>query len=277
LSTAGHEPTTLVDGLRFPECPRWRDGRLWFSDLYAPTIYTVDLGGHVEKVVDVPGRPHGLGFRPDGTLLVVSSIDRRLLRWDGDALHEVADLNVLTGGDGNDMVVDVTGRAYVGNFGFDLWGGASPAPTTIVLVDLDGAAHVVADDLAFPNGMVLTPDGSTLIVAETFADRVTAFDVSADGSLSNRRVFAAIGGLTPDGICLDAEGAMWVASPGTRAFLRIADGGGILDRIDTPGRMAVACMLGGPDGRTLFLCTAVDNEHGAIEIVNVDAPHAGLP
>lgn len=272
-----HEPAVLVDGLRFPECPRWRNDRLWFSDLYGTTVHTVDLERRVETIVEVPARPHGLGFAPDGSLLIVSSADRRLLRWDGKRLIDVADLAPLTGGDLNDMVVDGAGRAYVGNFGFDLFGGASPATTTIVLVETDGDARVVGDDLEFPNGMVLTPDGSTLIVAETFGSRLTAFDVEADGSLSGRRVFAAIDRLTPDGICLDAEGAVWTASPGMHAFLRVAEGGDVLDRVDTPGRMAVACMLGGPDGCTLFLCTAVDNEHGALETVTVDVPHAGLP
>lgn len=285
MGGAASVPGVLVDGLRFPECPRWRDGVLWFSDLYGPTVHTVDPDGRLATVCEVPARPHGLGFLPDGTLLVVSSQDRRLLRLDPDGLHEVADLTELTGGDANDMVVDARGRAYIGNFGFDIFGGAPIASTTLVLVTPDGDARVVADDLIFPNGCVLTPDGRTLVVAETYESRLTAFDVAADGSLSGRRVFAQLSGMTPDGICLDADGALWVASPFSNAFLRVADGGEVLDRIETSGRMAVACMLGGDDGHTLFLCIAqgsIDEmirgeTRGCIETARVGVPHAGLP
>ena len=274
----------VVDGLTFPEAPRWRDGKLWFSDFYTQRVLTVDPRGTLETVVEVPQRPSGLGWTPDGALLVVSMLDRRLLRVDGGKLRVVADLSTLATGPCNDMVVDAVGRAYVGNFGFDRYRGEPPRTTCLARIDPDGAVTRAADELSFPNGTIITPDGRTLIVAETLAHRLTAFDVAADGALSNRRLFAALDSCFPDGICLDAEGAVWVADARTPRVLRVLDGGRIERTIPTGARFAFACMLGAQDRRTLYLCTSTgsgpamaDKRDGAIESVRVDVPGAGLP
>lgn len=278
-------PTSLLLGdLTFTEGPRWHDGRLWFSEMHRERVMAVDLAGRVETIVEVPGRPSGLGWRPDGSLLIVSMTDRRLLEFTDRGLAEVADLSDLASCDCNDMVVDARGRAYIGHFGFDF----ENEPTKLaelILVDLDGTARVVARELAFPNGVVLTPDGRTLIVAESFGGRLTAFDVAEDGSLTNRRVWATLPeGAFPDGICLDAEGAVWAAATAEKAVLRLREGGEVLDRVPTAD-LAIACMLGGPDGRDLFICTAASTAReecrakpsAHIETVRVDVPHAGLP
>jgi sugar lactone lactonase YvrE len=278
-------PKVLLDGLVFPEGPRWHDGRLWFSDMHAKRVVAVDEQGNAETIVDVPTLPSGLGWTPGGQLLIVSMLDRKLLRFDGSALHTIADLSALTGGKTNDMVVDATGRAYVGNFGFDYEGGEAPGPTRLVIVEPDGSARAAADDVLFPNGAVITPDGRMLILGETFGRCLTAFEILPDGSLVGRRPFAQFENVFPDGICLDADGAVWVASPPSQEFVRVRDGGEIVERIPVAGRGAYACMLGGSDGRTLFLCTAVGSQEelaqgktqGAIETVHVAVPHAGLP
>ena len=270
------QPRPLLDGLVFPEGPRWHNDRLWFSDMHAHAIFTVDLAGTQERIANVPERPSGLGFLPNGRLLVVSMRDRRLLRLDPDVLREHANLTDVATGDLNDMVVDSQGRAYVGNFGFDYNAGAEFKSANIVMVQPDGAVRVVADDLLFPNGPVITPDGNTFIVAETFGRRLTAFDIDADGGLSNRRVFAEFGAATPDGICMDSAGQIWVGSPSTEEFLRLREGGEVTGRIPTPGRWAVACAIGGPDDRTLFLLSAETsqpelakgNSKGWIEVVD---------
>jgi sugar lactone lactonase YvrE len=281
-------PRVLLDDLVFPEAPRWRDDRLWVSDQHAREIFTVDLAGHRQQVLDVPGQPSGLGWLPDGRLLAVSMVDRKVLRLEAGepapVLH--ADLSKLAPHHCNDMLVDAKGRAYVGNFGFDLDGREAPRPTCLVLVAPDGESRVVADELMFPNGMVTTPDGSTLVVGESFGGRLTAFDVATDGSLSNRRVWAELG-FPPDGICLDAEGCIWVAVPVRQgAFVRVAEGGEVKQRIDVD-RGAYACMLGGPDGRSLFLLEATTSHgekarargrgNGRIRVMEVDVPRAGLP
>jgi len=274
----------LLDGLKFPEGPRWRDGKLWFSDFYAHRVATVDLEGSDATVVEVPQRPSGLGWTLNGELLVVSMLDRRVLRFDGRALHLYADLSALATGLCNDMVVDAAGRAYVGNFGYDRHNDAPPRDTRIIRVDPDGRAVSVGDELVFPNGMVITPDGRTLVVAETFAHRLTAFDVGADGALGNRRLFAALDGIFPDGICLDAEGAVWVTDARGNRVVRVLQGGRIAQAIDTGARRSFACMLGGPDRRTLFILTNTGSgpamaakSDGRIEMVRVDVPGAGLP
>jgi sugar lactone lactonase YvrE len=274
----------VVDRLTFPEGPRWHDGKLWFSDFYTHRVLTVDRAGRLETVVEVPQRPSGLGWTPDGALLVVSMLDRRLLRVDGGTLRVVADLSPVATGPCNDMVVDTVGRAYVGNFGFDRHRGEAPCTAGLARVDPDGRLSRAADELSFPNGAVITPDGRTLIVAETLAHRLTAFDVAGDGGLSNRRPFAALGGCFPDGICLDAEGAVWVADARTPRVLRVFDGGRIERTIATGTRFAFACMLGDDDRRTLYLCTSTgsgpamaDKRDGAIERARVDVPGAGLP
>jgi YD repeat-containing protein len=281
-----YTPTVLTaEGIIFPEGPRWHAGKLWFSDIHGARVMTVDPQGHLATIVEVPTRPSGLGFDPSGRLLVVSMRDRRLLRLENGRFDTVADMSGLMPGDANDMVVDGQGRAFIGNFGFDLFAGAEPRPTCVVLVDVDGRARAVADELAFPNGAVITPDGKTLIVAESFGNLLTAFNVKPDGSLSGRRFFAHLGDRTPDGICLDAEGAVWVSCFGQDEFIRVWEGGDIAARVAVPGRRAVACMLGGEDRRTLFLLTAETTveelsqgkSKGRVETARVDVPGAGYP
>jgi sugar lactone lactonase YvrE len=274
----------LAGGFTFPEGPRWRDGKLWFSDFYSHRVLTVDLAGRLETVVRVPQQPSGLGWTPEGHLLIVSMLDKKLVRLDGDRLVEVADLSGLATGPCNDMVVDGTRRAYVGNFGFDRHRGEPERPTCLARVDPDGTVVRAADDLRFPNGTVITPDGKTLIVGETHANRLTAFDIAADGSLGNRRVFASVDGVYPDGICLDAEGAVWVADPRGLRVVRVFGGGRIARTIPTAPRGSYACMLGGPDRRTLFILTNTGSgpamgskTDGRIETIRVDVPGAGWP
>jgi sugar lactone lactonase YvrE len=277
-------PEVLLDGLTFPEAPRWRDGRLWFSDFYSHRVMSVGLDGRAQTIVQVPQRPSGLGWTPAGELLVVSMLDRRLLRFDGKRLQQVADLSAVATGPCNDMVVDAAGRAYVGNFGYDRHNGEAERNACLARVDPDGRVLRAAEDLVFPNGTVITPDGRTLIVGETFANRLTAFDRGEDGSLANRRVFAELPGCYPDGICLDAEGAVWVANPRGDRVLRVLEGGRIADSVATPQRGSYACMLGGPDRRTLFILTntgsgpaMAQKAEGRIETVRVPVPGAGLP
>jgi sugar lactone lactonase YvrE len=278
------EPELLLGGLLFPEGPRWKDGRLWFSDQHGCEVAAVDASGRRETIVRVPAHPSGLGWTPDGKLLVVAMNDRKLLRLEGSSLVEHADLSAIASFHCNDMVVDAAGRAYVGNFGFDMFGGGAPAPAALALVTPDGSARAVASELMFPNGMVLTPDARTLIVGESYGGRLTAFDVADDGSLSNRRVWAQID-VPPDGCCLDAEGCVWVAVPANPgSFLRVAEGGAIKARIEVPDAGAFACMLGGDDGRTLFLLESremnpgrVQAGDGRIRTLRVDVPHAGRP
>ncbi|MFC7514785.1 SMP-30/gluconolactonase/LRE family protein [Herbaspirillum sp. GCM10030257] len=275
---------TVVDGLAFAEAPRWHDDMLWFSDFYTRKVTRLRMGGEPETVCEVAGQPSGLGWLPDGRMLVVSMSDRRLLRLDNDGLNTVADLSSILPHHCNDMVVDHRGRAYIGNFGFDLLNRAPVQSTVLMMVDTDGSVRQVADDLLFPNGCVITPDHATLIVAETFGKRLTAFDIADDGTLSRRRVWAALGDASPDGICLDAEGAIWVASPPTSEFLRVREGGAILDRIAVP-EQAIACALGGPERRTLFMVTgrvsgeqrALAERTGRIQAMRVQVPGAGLP
>jgi sugar lactone lactonase YvrE len=280
----------LLDGLGFPEAPRWHDGKLWFSDMGTCQVMTVDLNGTAQTVVEVPEQPSGLGWLPDNRLLVVSMKDRRLLRLDPDGLVEVADLREFASFHCNDMVVDQEGRAYIGNFGFDIEDPAAVLRhAAIMLVMPDGVARIVADEMVFPNGSVITPDGGTLIVAESFASRLTAFSIERDGSLTGRRVWAQFddlgfdmskGRIIPDGICLDAEGAIWLASAESNEVLRVKEGGEITHRF-TVETQAFAVMLGGPDGRTLFVCTTIlderDSGKGRIETVHVAVPGAGLP
>jgi sugar lactone lactonase YvrE len=282
---SGTKLEVLLTGLKFGEGPRWHDGRLWFADFYNHHVAAVGLDGRAETIVEVPQRPSGLGWLPDGTLLVVSMLDRRVLRFDGKALRLHADLAALAGGLCNDMVVDAAGRAYVGNFGYDKHNEAPPKNTRIIRVDPDGRAASVGGELHFPNGMVITPDGRTLVVAETFAHRLSAFDVAADGGLSNHRVFAALDGIYPDGICLDAEGAVWVTDARGAHVLRVLPGGRIAQRIAIdPDRRSFACMLGGADRKTLFVITntgsgpkMAEKSDGRVEMVRVDVPGAGLP
>jgi sugar lactone lactonase YvrE len=275
----------LLEGLVFGEGPRWREGRLYFSDMHADRVLAVDPDTRrTECIAEVPGRPSGLGWDPQGRLLIVSMTDRRLLRLAGGELEQVADLSALAPGHCNDMVVDAHGRAYVGNFGFDFEKGEASRATDLIAVEPDGRAHVAASGLEFPNGSVITPDGCTLVVAESMAGQLSAFDVAPDGSLSRRRVWAKLGEMLPDGICLDAEGAIWVASPTSREVARVAQGGQVLERIASE-RMPIACMLGGADRRTLFVLTSTSFERAQcqarrdtrLECVRVDVPGAGWP
>ena len=268
----------LLEGLKFPECPRWHDGKMWFSDMDALKVMTVNLNGEAETILDMPKSPAGLGWLPDGRLLVVSMQDRRLFRLDPDGLTELADLSKFATFHCNDMVVDKQGRAYIGHFGFNILTKDPGAfkPADIILVTPDGNARVVADNMAFPNGTVITPDDQTLIVGESAGRRLTAFDIMEDGSLTNRRIWANINRL-PDGICLDAEGAIWVSSPGSGKVFRVLEGGQITHRVKV-STQAYACMLGGPDRCTLFVATSSpDRSKGRIETINVDVPGAGLP
>jgi sugar lactone lactonase YvrE len=279
------ERTTLADGFGFVEGPRWHDGRLYFSDMGAKQVLSLGLGGDVEEVCVVDGRPSGIGWLPDGRMLVVSVADRRVLRREPDGtLSEHADISALASAPCNDMVVDRRGNAYVGNPGYDMRNPPSPLPPAeLVLVRPDGTAEIVDRAVMFPNGPAVTPDGSTLIVAETMGQRLTAFDIGEDGRLSHRRSYADVAGRAPDGIALDAEGAVWFADAQGDACVRVREGGEITDVIEI-GRGCFACALGGPDRTTLFLLTgdgftgeAIRRRTGAIETVEVAVPGAGLP
>ncbi len=279
-------PDRVLEGLVFPEGPRWRDGRLFFSDMHAHEVVAMSPDGARETIVRADGPVSGLGWTPDGRMLIVAMAARAVLRLEPNgALVTHADLSSVATHLANDMVVDATGGAYVGNFGFSLHPPEPPKPAKLARVSPEGAVSVAADDLLFPNGAMITPDGKTLIVGESFGRRLTAFDIAPDGALSNRRIWAAMPGeAVPDGACLDADGAIWVASPTTNETLRLAEGGAVLDRIACD-RMAIACMLGGADRRTLYILTAESTDpdickakrSARIEAVRVDVPGAGLP
>lgn len=283
--------TVLVDSLRFPESPRWHAGRLWCCDFFTSQVVQIGLDGSTHTVLELDDLPAAVGWTPAGELLVVSGANRRLLRLEGGALAEVADLAGLVTYPCNDMVVDSHGRAYIGNLGFDFGSPeAAPGLGSLLHVNPDGTARVAAENLAFPNGLVLTPDERTLIVAESYGARLTAFAVELDGTLTQRRVWAQFderltfetGRITPDGICLDAEGAVWLACPTTRAVLRVRAGGAIVQRIPLT-TIPLACMLGGPERRTLFIATTESldpgdtDARGRIETVAVTVPGAGRP
>jgi sugar lactone lactonase YvrE len=290
-------PTAVVSEAHFLEAPRWREGRIWFSDFYGYRVSSCrEDGSDLRVEAQVPGQPSGLGWLPDGRLLVVSMTDRRVLRREDDGtLVTHADLSSHATAIANDMCVDPRGRAYVGNFGFDLMSGAPIETASLHRVDPDGTVTEVADDLWFPNGSVITPDG-VLLVVETFGNRVSAFDLTEDGQLTNRRVWAEFGPLPPDrtpeqalaalavagdGACLDAEGGLWVADATGERLVRVTEGGAITDEI-RPGTPVYACALGGADGRTLFACAAPDFHdearkaatEGRLLALRVDVPGA---
>jgi sugar lactone lactonase YvrE len=251
--TAGNPPDlrVIISDLVFPESPRWHDGRLWVSDWGAHEVHALDLEGGDEVVARVDSFPMCIDHLPDGRLLVVSSGDRRVIRRETDgSLVTHAELASIDEHPWNDIVVDGRGNAYVNNIGFDFPGGEF-APGLVALVAPDGAARQVADGLAFPNGMAVTPDNATLIVAESYGQTLTAFDIAADGGLSNRRTWADVDD-HPDGICLDADGAVWYADVGTSRCVRVREGGGVLTTIELD-RGCFACVLGGPDRQTLFM------------------------
>lgn len=245
----------LLDGLVFPEGPRWRDGRLWFSDMEDMCVKAVDLTGRVEEIVRIDDYCSGLGWLPDGRLLVVAVKTRLLLAVDpaGEvSLH--ANLTPVTRSYANDMVVDRTGRAYVGSMGYDIWNDPEAKPGALAIVEPDGRARLAIGDMMFPNGSVITPDGKRLIVAESLSRALTEFDIEEDGSLSGRRLWAETSGVMPDGICLDAEGGIWIASIDGGAFMRIEKGGKVTHRVVTPeGRQAWAVALGDD---SLFMLTS---------------------
>ena len=287
------EWTTVIDGIDFGEGPRWHDGRLWFSDFYQQTISSVEIHAdgsgtrHVELEYD--GRPSGLGWLPDGRLLFVSMLDRKIMRREADgSVVEHADLSSVAGGHCNDMVVSSTGIAYVGNFGFDFEGGDSVATTTLAIVYPDGRVVADAHELLFPNGAVITPSDRTLMVGETFGGQYTAFTIDHDGLLTEPRIWATVEGTAPDGCTLDEEEGVWFSDAAGKQIVRVIGSGDIDDpstiRIGTPNN-TYACMLGGDDGRTLFalLCDdaspdkAAGTATGSIVSTRVDVAHAGRP
>jgi sugar lactone lactonase YvrE len=247
------EVRTVMNGIIFGESPRWHESRLWFSDWGAQEVIAVDLSGNSEVTLNVASFPFSIDWLADGRMLIVSASDRRLLRREADgSLVTHADLASLSGFPWNEIVVDGRDNAYVNNIGFDFSPDAQPGPGSLALITPDGSARQVADDVAFPNGMVVTPDNSTLILAESYANRLTAFDIAADGGLSNRRVWAALGDGVPDGICLDRENAVWYADVPNKRCVRVREGGEVLQTIELD-RGCFACMLGGPENRTLFM------------------------
>jgi len=269
-------PRQLANGFCFGEGPRWFEGLLWFSDMLGEAVHTATMSGSL-TTLSLPGRcPSGLGFRPDGSLLIVSTEDRQVLRYDGETVTTIADLTDLAPASLGDMVVDDAGRAYIGC-------QASPGGVLIRL-DPDESASVVAEDLDFPNGMVITPD-RRLIVAESIARRLTAFTIAEDGGLRDRRVFADGLDGPPDGIALDAEGGVWTSMTLAHQFERIVEGGAVTDRIDMGDRVAIACALGGPNRRTLFLLSSTDaypqrlvgTRLSRLDAVTVTTPGAGPP
>ncbi|GAB90771.1 SMP-30/gluconolactonase/LRE family protein [Gordonia rhizosphera] len=292
---------TVVSGMSFTECPRWHDGRLWFVDFYTHTVNSVnDDGSDLRTELEVPTQPSGLGWLPDGRLLVVSMKDRKVLRVGADGVVEVhADVSGHVSGHPNDMVVDEHGRAWLGNFGFDLMAGADLDTADLLRIDPDGTVTTVAAGLYFPNGSVVTPDGTTLLVDETLGNRISAFAIGADGSLGPRRDWARFGDppattalgevlagavVAPDGCGLDADGCLWTADALGNRVIRVREGGEVVDEVvlDTG---AFACMLGGRSGTTLFICCAPDfDEHArsaareaTIRAVEVAVGHAGRP
>ena len=279
------ELDVLAEGFRLLEGPRWRNGRLWVSDIFGCNVHTIGVDGSTALAAEVPGQPSGLGFLPDGTLLIASMTDRRVLRLEDGGLVCHAELGPLVTGDLNDMVVDVQGRAYVGNLGFDVFGGAEYRNANLIMVSPDGAPQIVAEDVEVPNGTAILPGSEVMIMAETKGHRLTAFNINPDGTLYDRRVFADLGDLGPDGICLDQDGAVWLGAFDEGVFVRVLEGGTITHRIDVGDRRAVACQLGGGDRRTLFCLTCegtwdeirTGRSHARVEVTKVEVPGAGSP
>ncbi len=282
----------FLSGLFFGECPRWHDGRLWYSDFFDHAVFSASPEGERRVEVAFDGEPAGLGWLPDGRLLINSRLDRVIMRREPDGtLVRHGDLKPWATWHANDMVVASNGQAYAGNFGFDLdslYAGTLDAaqigPTSLIRVDPDGTNHQAAGDLAFPNGAVITEDGATLVIAESMGGKLTGFDRTADGTLTNRRDWAVLAGIAPDGICLCADDTIWVANAFAPECVRVAEGGEVLERVTTSTN-CFACMLGDDDRRTLYLVTARDSHdakaraerHGAIEKVRTSVPGAGLP
>ena len=275
----------LHEGLDFGEGPRWHDGRLWLSDFWQHHVLSFGPSGDRRVELELDDEPSGLGWLPTGELLVVAMSSRQVRRVtpSGEVVRH-GDLSGIATGRANDMVVDGRGNAYVGNFGFDMDAGEKPAAAALALVRPDGSVEVAATDLRFPNGSVVTPDGTTLVVGESMGACYTAFTIQEDGTLTDRRTWAEVPGRAPDGCTLDAEGAIWMADAGGGGCFRIAEGGEVLDHVEA-GQKVFACALGGDDGRTLFLVTApafgeavsAGKGLGKVEVVEVDVPGAGWP
>lgn len=273
-----------AQGLAFPEGPRWHQGKLWFTDQHARTVHTLSMDGRLDTRAETADLPGGLCWLPDGTTLVVYMTERRLMRLDEDGLTEYVDLSGLASFHCNDLVADSQGRIYAGNFGFDLHGGAPVRPAELLLVDPDRQVELISEQVVFPNGSVITPDGIRLLVAETFAHRISEFRLDPRGRAEDHTIWADLGDATPDGICLDADLHLWVASPGTGELRLVRRGGETLATCETVGT-PYACMLGGEDRQTLFVCTSETDDpaealglrSGRIERVRVDSPGAGLP
>jgi sugar lactone lactonase YvrE len=278
-----HQAQLFADNFAFLEGPRWHRDHLWVSDITDKKLYCIAANGRREIVCEVPHRPSSIGFLPDGTPIVVSMVDRKLMRVVNGELMPYADLSSLAPADLNDSVVDEQGRIYVGNFGYDLFGGAMKVSADLFVVERDGTVRVAAGELDFPNGIILKDGRRTLVVAETSSNRLTSFDRDENGNLSRRRTYADLGNRQPDGICVDHEGGIWVSCFNTGEILRVLDGGKVTDRISVADKRAVACQLGGSDGRTLFCCTfdgpAEDLRTGkreaAIYTAHVDIPGYG--
>lgn len=276
---------TLLDGRAFLEGPRWRAGALWVSDMHAHEVLRVADDDKATIVAEVPGRPSGLGWLPDGHMLIVSMEDRRALRLENGQLEQFANCSRVASHEINDMVVDARGHAFISQFGFDFHHGERLREAPLLRVDPDGAVHEAAGGFKMANGMAITADGQTLVVAESAMRRLVGFDLAGDGGLSNRRVWADLPeGDYPDGICIDAEDAVWVAGPASDRFVRVREGGEVVDLVETPGRHAIACAIGGVDGHTLFLCTSPTHgqpdessqTRGArVETVRVEVPAPG--
>jgi sugar lactone lactonase YvrE len=286
-----HTSRTLIDkarGLLFTESPRWRDGKWWFLDIHGQAIKSVDLQGHLETVLALPFKPNGFGFRRDGSVMVGDALGRKIFRWDGRTLEQVADLGAMTVFCLSDGIVDSHDRMYVGDIGYNFFDPINQPVHTCVItcVETDGSARVVATGLSFPNGMVITPDGKTLIVAETMGHRLTAFDIHTDGALANRRVYAQLADdVSPDGIALDAEGGVWIANPeGRYAVLRVLDGGEVAEAIELEND-GYAVMLGGPQRRHLLICASATHDpvkiaqspSATLSLVEVAVAGAGTP
>ena len=303
----------IAKNLHFSEGPRWHDNKLWFSDFYQHAVFNIDENHNIKKVVDIPNQPSGLGWMPDESMLIVSMLDRKVMKFKDGQLSVHSDLSKLTKFRCNDMVVDNDGHAFVGNFG-SLHHAKDIKPTCLIHIDPEGNSKIAAENLDFPNGAVITSDGKQLIIGETYAGRLTSFDISTNRNLSNRRIWARMmpiwyyvgfriiltqvykflnlqvkeGAITPfpvpDGICLDSANGIWVASPTTSEVIRFEEGGKITDRIKTPDR-AYACMLGGVDGNTLYISTAKGSAPevasgelaGKIYALKVNHFHAGKP
>lgn len=290
------EVRVLADGFSVLEAPRWKDGKLFVSDFYTHRVLAFEPDGSYETIVEVPNQPSGLGWDLEDRLLIVSMLDRKVLRFADGKLTVYADLDEYCAGPTNDMVVDRLGRAYVGNFGHP----DELQPTEIVRIDPDGTTSIAAKDVSFPNGACITPDGKTFLLAETFISRISAFEIADDGSLVKRRAWAKFAEpietrslreaasmmpILPDGICLDADGCLWVACAKGDGAYRVSEGGQIIEKVETGEQSVYATMLGGEDRTTLYLCCAppvftVDHttaRDGTLLACKVDVPGAGLP